>query len=181
MSVYDSNKVKLSGNVDELADLIASKPYTLFSMSLGNGSESFKYKVTSIIQEISSATITIDPSTTLKGPSTEDDYIEEWYSDDNAFYSPLNPDVGNAVVPSFYGNHAEGAATKALQRCTHTEGRDTIADIRYSHAEGSNTRAFGMGSHAEGDSNVAYASYSHAEGSKTSAFGDHSHTEGFRS
>lgn len=181
LSVIGDSKVKLSGDLSKLQELYLSKPSTLYSISLASDSESYKYTIKSITQELTAGFVEVNEIITvskLAATATEADYIAQWNGDDNAFYSPLNPDVGNARVPSFYGNHAEGAATKAIQRCTHTEGRGTIADIRYSHAEGSEAKAFGMGSHAEGNLTLAYASYSHAEGNSTSAYGSYSHAEG---
>ena len=163
LSVY-GNTVKLSGDLTELRDLFAISASLKYSMSLGSGSESYKYTIASITQDLSSGTVVLNQTISLKGPSTEAEYIEQWYGDDNAFYSIERPDIGNATVPSFYGNHAEGAATKAIQRCTHAEGRNCIADIRYSHAEGSDTKALGMYSHAEGFSTTAAGSNSHADG-----------------
>ena len=113
---------------------------------------------------------------------TEQDNIDLWNSavaneDDNVFYSPIVPEVGNQIVPLFFGQHIEGAATRAMQRASHAEGRMSIADGRYSHAEGMNTFAVDVAAHSEGAWTLA-RQHAHAEGRYTEAAGDCSHAEG---
>ncbi len=81
---------------------------------------------------------------------TEEQCIDLWENDDNAFYVAGFPEIGNTVVKNFYAQHVEGGSSRAVGKYTHAEGRDNIADIRYSHAEGSHNIAAGMASHAEG-------------------------------
>lgn len=95
---------------------------------------------------------------------TEQEFINWFISDDNAFYSPGHPEIGNCVIQNFYGNHAEGGSTRGIGKYAHAEGRDTTADGRYSHAEGSHCVAGGLASHAEGFMTKAIGYSSHTSG-----------------
>jgi hypothetical protein len=116
--------------------------------------------------------------------STEAEMLALWENqveneDDNCFYCPTVPEAGNQLVPVFYGAHAEGCMSRAIQRATHAEGRSCLADGRYSHAEGMNTIAGNIGAHSEGALTFAHGSNSHTEGYGTLAKGEASHAEGF--
>lgn len=88
--------------------------------------------------------------------------------------------------------HAEGEATKAIGRSSHSEGNNTqatgaqahaenymtIASGQHSHAEGSETTATNKAAHAEGYKTVASGTYSHAEGNRTEATNSGAHAEG---
>lgn len=107
------------------------------------------------------------------------DLITLFETDDNGFYVPGFPEIGNITLKNFVTQHVEGGAVRAIGKYTHAEGRDNIADARYSHVEGSHNIAGDMASHAEGFVNVAQGRYSHAEGNCTSAIGQASHTQGY--
>lgn len=149
-----------------------------FSISFGSGSYSQELKIIDIAQDNAEWGHIITDIATKIGNQTSATCIDNWENDDNAFYCPKAPHVGNTAIPAFYGSHAEGASTKAIQRCTHAEGRNTLADIRYSHAEGSDTYAAEMWSHAEGGATKALGRASHSEGYNTTAKGANSHAEG---
>jgi hypothetical protein len=106
------------------------------------------------------------------------DLIDLWENDDNAFYLAGFPEVGNAVIKNFYGQHVEGGSTRAIGKYSHAEGRDTIANMRYSHAEGTCTVADEMAAHAEGFGSVASGRHAHAEGYLTLGSGKYAHAEG---
>ena len=92
------------------------------------------------------------------------DYVDLFYTDDNAFYLVGAPELGNVKIHNFYGQHAEGGSIRTLGKYTHAEGRDNIADIRYAHVEGTHCAACDMASHAEGFWTKAGGRFSHTEG-----------------
>ena len=173
-------RIDLSGNISALCGLFEISPNIRFSVSLSSSSYSQEVGISGIYQNtLTSGYIITDVASKLKD-ATSAECIRAWETDDNAFYCPKRPDIGNTIIPSFYGSHAEGGSTKAIQRCTHAEGRNTIADIRYSHAEGSDTIAAEMYSHAEGNQTSALGRVSHAEGQATCAAAEGSHASGFK-
>jgi len=79
LSVYEDYKVKLSGDMTKLQQLFVSKPNTLFSISLAAGSESYKYTIKSITQELSAGIVELNEKITVSKPAataTEQDYID---------------------------------------------------------------------------------------------------------
>lgn len=179
LSINTSQRyIRLSGDLSELIEFHNLCANAQFSISFGSGSYSQELKIIDIAQDNAEwGHITTDVATKI-GNQTSATCIDNWENDDNAFYCPKAPHVGNTAIPAFYGSHAEGASTKAIQRCTHAEGRNTLADIRYSHAEGSDTYAAEMYSHAEGNKTKALGRASHSEGNNTTAKGENSHAEG---
>lgn len=93
-----------------------------------------------------------------------DQYKTEFEDDDNYFYAPGLPEIGNLTLEKLNGQHAEGGSTKVTGKFAHGEGRDTLADVRFSHAEGTCNYAGGIASHAEGRYCSAKGEYSHAAG-----------------
>lgn len=179
LSINTSQRyIRLSGDLTQLIEFHNLCANAQFSISFGSGAYSQELKITDIIQDNAEWGHIITDVATKVGNQTSATCIDNWLSDDNAFYCPKAPHVGNTAIPAFYGSHAEGASTKAIQRCTHAEGRNTLADIRYSHAEGSDTYAAEMYSHAEGNTTKALGRASHSEGYNTTAKGANSHAEG---
>lgn len=179
LSINTSQRyIRLSGDLTQLIEFHNLCANAQFSISFGSGAYSQELKITDIIQDNAEWGHIITDVATKIGDQTSATCIDNWENDDNAFYCPKAPHIGNKVIPAFYGSHAEGAATKAIQRCTHAEGRNTLADIRYSHAEGSDTYAAEMWSHAEGGATKALGRASHSEGYNTTAKGANSHAEG---
>lgn len=179
LSINTSQRyIRLSGDLTQLIEFHNLCANAQFSISFGSGAYSQELKITDIIQDNAEWGHIITDIATKIGDQTSATCIDNWKNDDNAFYCPKAPHIGNTVIPAFYGSHAEGAATKAIQRCTHAEGRNTLADIRYSHAEGSDTYAAEMWSHAEGGATKALGRASHSEGYNTTAKGANSHAEG---
>jgi hypothetical protein len=78
--------------------------------------------------------------------------------------------LGNQLIGSFNGNHAEGGSVKAIGKYSHAEGRMSIAEGRYSHVEGSGCNARRIYSHAEGQNTKAIGLAAHAEGAFTEAY-----------
>lgn len=160
--------ITLSGDVASL-DMDAT-----YSVSLGDIAKSMCTKVVSVDGNV----VKIEPFISeLIGYSikTEDEMIDLFLHDDNAFYAPKCPEVGNQIIENFYGNHAEGGSTRAIGKYAHAEGRDTVADVRYSHAEGSHTVAGGMAAHADGFQTSALGKYSHSSGWYAQANDDYSY------
>ena len=181
LSINTSQRyIRLSGDLTELIEFHNLCANAWFSISFGSGSYSQELKITDIAQDNAEWGHIITHVATKIGDQTSATCIDKWKNDDNAFYCPKAPHVGNTTIPAFYGSHAEGGSTKAIQRCTHAEGRNTLADIRYSHAEGSDTIAAEMYSHAEGNQTSALGRASHAEGQATCAGGEGSHASGFK-
>ena len=179
LSINTSQRyIRLSGDLTDLANFHAISSAEPFSISFDSGAFSRELKILSVVQDNSEWGHVITDIATRIGDKSENICRDKWLSDDNAFYCPKAPHVGNTSIPAFYGSHAEGASTKAIQRCTHAEGRNTLADIRYSHAEGSDTYAAEMYSHAEGNTTKALGRASHSEGTNTIAIGIASHAEG---
>lgn len=172
--------IRLSGDLAQLIEFHNLSSNAQFSISFGSGAYSQELKIDDIVQDNAEWGHIITDISTKIGNQTSAACIDNWENDDNAFYCPKAPDVGNTAIPAFYGSHAEGAATKAIQRCTHAEGRNTLADIRYSHAEGSDTIAAQMYSHAEGNATSALGRAAHSEGDHTCASGIASHTSGVK-
>ena len=179
LSINTSQRyIRLSGDLTDLANFHAISSAEPFSISFDSGAFSRELRILSVVQDNSEWGHVITDIATRIGDKSENICRDKWLSDDNAFYCPKAPHVGNTAIPAFYGSHAEGASTKAIQRCTHAEGRNTLADIRYSHAEGSDTYAAEMYSHAEGNTTKALGRASHSEGNNTTAKGENSHAEG---
>lgn len=170
--------IVLSGDLSQLKTFFASNPTAKWSTSFGSGSYSQELTISEVVQDTPEYGHIKTTTATKIGNQTQAECIKNWNEDDNAFYCPKHPEIGNTTIPAFYANHAEGAATKAIQRCTHAEGRNTISEIRYSHAEGSDTYAAEMFSHAEGNTTKALGRAAHSEGGSTTAEGANSHAEG---
>jgi hypothetical protein len=164
--------LKLSGDAAPLKEAVrqlsAKTDQFKWSISLDSGSDCYAYNVDpEKIEDVYaddgktiSATIVglkqpIAASTVKLFKSTEAEMLALWENqveneDDNCFYCPTVPEAGNQLVPVFYGAHAEGCMSRAIQRATHAEGRSCLADGRYSHAEGMNTIAANAATHSEG-------------------------------
>lgn len=142
LSVDAANRrLKLSGDVSMLADNITSSVKLAWSYALASAAGTSCMTVSNVSQESLTAgwaCLDMMPST-LASLSTmsEEECIDDWTNDDNAFYSPIDPTIGNVNIRNFYGNHAEGGSTKAIGKYAHAEGRACTADNRYAHAEGS--------------------------------------------
>ena len=171
----DLKLLKLSGDLTNLEEFYKSHKDTKYSILLGSSvAEPYCTKVTNI----SGQYVTIDnfPNSLYDETTTSEDKLIEWFlSDDNAFYAPEYPTVGNQGIPCLYGGHAEGGSTKAIGKYTHAEGRASIADMRYSHAEGDQNKALGIGSKAEGKLNTALGKYSHVDGYEAQASDDYAY------
>lgn len=96
--------------------------------------------------------------------STYDDIISAWES------TPFSVAKGKC-------SHTEGKDSLALGNYAHAEGYKNIS-INNSHAEGELTRATGWQSHTEGNSTIAKGYQSHAEGMGTKANGNQQHVQG---
>lgn len=166
-----TNQLKLSG---DLSAIQISNDY-FYSIALGEQFVSYCSKVTAKNGQI--VTLNNLPSEIAGfAKYSEEKMVELFLSDDNAFYSPGHPEIGNQIIENFYGNHAEGGSTRGIGKFAHAEGRDTTADGRYSHAEGSHNIAGGLASHAEGFMNKAVGYASHAAGYRAVSKDDYSYT-----
>ena len=96
--------------------------------------------------------------------SSEEDYINEFINDDNNFYAPGLPEIGNMTIEKLNGQHVEGGSNRAVGKFAHVEGRDNFADVRFSHTEGTCNFAGSIAAHVEGRYSTAYGEYSHAAG-----------------
>ena len=85
---------------------------------------------------------------------------------------------GNATVADGKGSHSEGYYTNALGDFSHAEGKYSTASGESSHAEGMDARASGQYAHAEGSTTVASGEISHAEGFCTKAVSSYQHVQG---
>ena len=175
------NALKLSGDVSMLAEnKLCSYSIACWENAATEFATIDRVEMTDLSAGVAWLITDTPISVTLAGylNKTEEENIAKFHSDDNAFYCPRNPLIGNQVVYNFYANHAEGGSTRAIGKYSHAEGRATTSDVRYSHAEGSFTFAGGMCSHAEGNYSVAHGHTAHAEGNKCVADGSCSHAAG---
>lgn len=109
---------------------------------------------------------------------SEEELIELFGTDDNLFYAPGFPYIGNTTLNTLYGNTTLGGSSRAIGKYAFASGRDSIADMRYSHAEGTHCAALEIGSHAEGFKCKAKGQYSHAGGYASSTLGNDAFAHG---
>ena len=171
------NAIILSGNISQLAE--GANKDKLWSYSFSNSAGSCKCKIATIdVDDLTHGYVTfVDDNGLLAavGNATEEECIDLFRTDDNAFYCPTDPYIGNLIPMNFYGSSASGGSARAIGKYSHAEGRSCTADSRYSHAEGSFCIAGGIYSHAEGNSCKAFGIASHAAGTKAIADHDNSY------
>ena len=185
---FDTDEIKLSGNLDDLAEAIVdTNKYpngVPFSWYFYDKTFSSRFLAKAIEQDgvvsceiLRKNQFLCSELSVINRFNTEEQMSSQFISGCNLFYSPINPSIGNYVA-DYHTQHVEGSGVKAIQYYAHAEGRGSIADGRFSHAEGHMSYAGGLGSHAEGFGSETHGNRSHAEGSKSIAYGEYSHAEG---
>lgn len=185
---FDNDKIKLSGNLDNLAEAIVDTgkyPNGVpFSWYLYDKMFSSRFLAKEIQQNgvvsceiLRKNQFLCSELSVINRFNTEEQMSSLFVQGYNLLYSPIDPSIGNYVA-DYHTQHVEGSGVKAIQYYAHAEGRGSIADGRFSHAEGHKSYSGGLGSHAEGFGSETHGNRSHAEGSYSKAYGEYSHAEG---